>query len=355
MNFWPFKKQEQVETRSYTDALTNAFIAQALDGTQSGGIAGLEVAAGLYSRAFASATVEPQNQYTEGVTADVLALMARNLIRRGESLHFLNVEAGRVVLYPVGSWNVYGKHQENDWSYRLTFHGPSETSTQWVQGASVIHVRYGVHPERPWQGTAPLHFAGVAAKLAGNLEARLSEEAGGPVGHLLPVPGSTTGKADARLAGLQKDIDALRGQNVLIESTAGSWGEGRANSPKGDWESRRLGMDAPSSTVTLHDQVYRHVLAACGIPVELGIASGSGQGAREAYRRFIFSSVMPLARLVESELKNKLGVEVRLGFKDLQAADLSGRAVAFKKLVEGGVPSGEAFILASLEELSHAE
>ena len=35
MNFWnPFKKQEPVEIRSYTDALTNAYIAQALDGTQ---------------------------------------------------------------------------------------------------------------------------------------------------------------------------------------------------------------------------------------------------------------------------------------------------------------------------------
>ena len=221
MNFWnPFKKQERTEMRSYTDALTNAYIAQALDGSEPGGIAALEVASGLFSRAFMSATVEPRNRYTEGLTADVLALMARNLIRRGESLHYLNVEDGAVVLHPVGSWNVFGTFEEKGWNYRLTFHGPSETSTKWVQGDSVIHVRYGLHPERPWAGAGPLHFAGVAAKLAGNLEQRLSEEAGQPVGALLPVPGSTTGKADAKLAGLQKDLDSLRGQNILIESVA---------------------------------------------------------------------------------------------------------------------------------------
>ena len=114
-------------------------------------------------------------------------------------------------------------------------------------------------------------------------------------------------------------------------------------------------MNAPNSTISLQDQIYRQVLSACGIPVELGIASGSGQGAREAYRRFIFSSVQPLGKIVESELSRKLGIDVKLTFKDLQAADLSGRAVAFKKLVEGGVPSGEAFILASLEELQGTE
>ena len=210
MTFWnPFKKEEQVEVRSYTDALTNAYIAQALDGSESGGIAALEVAAGLYSRAFASAIVEPWNHYTQGLTADVLGLMGRSLVRRGESLHYLNVEDGQVVLHPVGSWNVFGTFEEKGWTYRLTFHGPSETETKWVQGDSVLHPRYGTHPERPWAGIAPLHFAGVTAKLAGNLESRLGEEAGGPVGHLLPVPGSTTGKADAKLAGLQKDLDAF--------------------------------------------------------------------------------------------------------------------------------------------------
>ena len=355
MNWNPFRKQEPVEIRSYTDALTNAYIAQALDGTEPGGIAALEVASGLFSRAFMSATVEPQNAYTRNLTPDVLGLMARNLIRRGESLHLLNVEDGAVHFHVIGSHNIFGTFEEKGWNYRLTFHGPSETSTKWVQSASLVHIRLGVHPERPWQGIAPLHFSGVTAKLAANLEQRLSEEAGQPTGSLLPVPGSTTGKADSKLAGLQKDLDALRGQNVLIESTAGNWSEGRGNNPRGDWEARRLGAAFPMPNVSLHDQVFRHVLSACGVPVELGVAGGSGQGAREAYRRFIFSSVMPLSKIVESELSKKLGVDVRLNFSGLQAADLSGRASAFKRLVEAGVPSGEAYILASLEELSHAE
>ena len=353
MNFWNpfFRKQEPVEIRSYTDALTNAYIAQALDGTEPGGIAALEVAAGLYSRAFASAVVEPQNAYTRNLTPDVLGLMGRSLVRRGESLHYLNVEDGQVVLHPVGSWNVFGTFEEKGWTYRLTFNGPSETETKWVQGDSVLHPRYGTHPERPWAGVSPLHFAGVTAKLAANLEQRLSEEAGGPVGHLLPVPSSTTGKANSKLAGLQKDLDALRGQNVLIESTAGNWSEGKNNAPRGDWEARRLGAAFPMPNVSLHDQVYRHVLSACGIPVELGISGGSGQGSREAYRRFIFSSVMPLSKIVEGELSKKLGVTVTLSFKDLQAHDLSGRATSYKKLIESGMSPADAMAVVSLEEL----
>ena len=112
-------------------------------------------------------------------------------------------------------------------------------------------------------------------------------------------------------------------------------------------------MNAPSSTIVLQDQIYRQVLSACGVPVELGIASGSGQGAREAYRRFIFSSVTPLARLAESELTKKLGVDVKLNLKNTQAHDMTGRASAFFKLVQSGMSASEAATISSLEELNH--
>ena len=103
--------------------------------------------------------------------------------------------------------------------------------------------------------------------------------------------------------------------------------------------------------VSLHDQSYRHVLSACGIPIELATASGSGQGSREAWRRFVVGSCQPLARLVESELSKKLGLTVTLNFKDLQAHDLSGRATSYKKLIESGMSPADAMAVVSLEEL----
>ena len=83
----------------------------------------------------------------------------------------------------------------------------------------------------PGKALLHLHFAGVAAKLAGNLEQKLIRRGRAtPVGTLLPVPGSVTGKSggEARPDCKSRPIDALRGQNVLIESTSGAIGrEGR--------------------------------------------------------------------------------------------------------------------------------
>ena len=57
--------------------------------------------------------------------------------------------------------------------------------------------------------------------------------------------------------------------------------------------------------------------------------------------------VIPLARILERELTEKLETEVRLKF-DNYPLDLAGRAQAFQKLVAGGVAVNEALITSGL-------
>ena len=70
-----------------------------------------------------------------------------------------------------------------------------------------MHIRYAVDPARPWLGISPLGWARATGKLAANLEQRLGEESGAPVGSILPVPadGGDDPEADP-LAGLRADL-----------------------------------------------------------------------------------------------------------------------------------------------------
>ena len=57
--------------------------------------------------------------------------------------------------------------------------------------------------------------------------------------------------------------------------------------------------------------------------------------------------MLPLTRILESELTAKLDADVRLQF-DAYPLDLAGRAMAFQKLVAGGVSVTEALATAGL-------
>ena len=101
---WPWTRTEKRESQPFTDAVVGAIYAQAAGAlvADPSGLAALEVAAGLYARSFAAATIEPAElQPTVGPA--VRALIARNLIRRGESVHLIDVDRGIVRLIPAGS------------------------------------------------------------------------------------------------------------------------------------------------------------------------------------------------------------------------------------------------------------
>ena len=326
------------ETRAgYTDAVVENLLKQATVQTASVSSLGVtEACAGLWGRSFASATVTPSTMATDALTPAVLEAIGRRLLLHGQAVFEIVVEGDAVMLVEASSWEIEERAQ---WLYLAHFTTPEGTFSRRLSADRVLHPRIGVTSKRPWEGESPIPSS--TAKLAAVLETKLTHEVSGPVGNVLPLPhkGSVTQ--------LQADIDKLAGKTVLVESTAGGFGDKEA-APKMDWQSRRVGANPPESMIGLRKDVQASILAACGCPGSL-LERSDGTLAREEMRRFLHSTISPVARVVADELAVKLDTPgLAFDFKELFASDLSGRARAFQSMVGGGMDVGKAAALAGL-------
>ena len=356
VTMWPFSRKnaahspEKRASAPYTDALISVLESQAVGQAvgDASAIAALEAAVALYSRAFAAATLTPAD-VRPALAPAVLALIARNLIRRGEDFHRVYIRGGRIVLEPCGFAYAHGNGPDPmTWTYNATLYGPTDSRHEWVPAASMLHTRYSVDSSRPWFGQGPLHWAHRTGTLAGALETRLGEEAGGPVGHIIPVPSDGgDGGDDDPLAGFKADLAGARGRSILTETTSAGWGEGKAAAPQSDYRPQRFGAAVPDSSVSLRTDASMAVLSACGVPVSL-VTDADGTSQREAWRRFIMGSVEPLLAIVGQEVETKLETRDTFDLSALWAHDLAGRSAAFQKLVAGGVAVNEALVTAGL-------
>ena len=82
-----------------------------------------------------------------------------------------------------------------------------------------------------------------------------------------------------------------------------------------------------------------HLLAAAGVPVEL-VTSRSGTDTREGWRRFLWSTIAPVGRIVAAEAQRVLGG--RIDWAALGASDLAGRARTYRLLRDAGMTDAEA-------------
>ena len=346
---WPWATEKRES--SYTDAFVSALVSQAA-GTTNGdpaALAVLEAAAGLWSRAFAAARLEPE---IPAVTPAVLAMIGRDLIRRGDSL-FLIGEAGDA-LRPVGSWDIRGAADEAEWFYRCDRFGPSRQTTAYVPSDSVLHFRFAVDAARPWRGLGPLQWARSGASLAANAETRLAEEASGSVARVIPMPKASTqtgadGETVDPSAAMRADIASAKGRALIVETTSGGHGDGRADAPQRDWKQERIGPDPSDSFRTLHGQACEQVMAACGVPMTLLSGRSDGTAMREGWRQLLHGGIRPVARTVAAELASKFDLPgVTMNFEALYAHDLAGRAQSFQRLVAGGMAVPEAVAISGL-------
>ena len=291
--WWPWsreKRQVAADTTSstaYTDARIAAILAAAGGdaGADVGAIAAAEIASGLWGRAMASASVEPRTPATRAITPQVLELVGRELVRKGEALFEIAVTGGEARLLPVSWWDVYGSYEPTSWEYQITLAGPDRTSTRRVRANRVVHCRYATTPTEPWRGVSPLAHSRTTSELAAMLETRLSQEAAASVGAFISVPqDGGAGGDDDPLAALKGDIAAAKGRAVLVETTSAGWAEGRQAAPQRDWESKRFGANPPAVLDTLRSNSARHVLAACGVPIEL-VEPAEGSGAHSEAKR----------------------------------------------------------------------
>ena len=214
-----------------------------------------------------------------------------------------------------------------------------------------MFLRWGTSPGTRYRGRGPTSWAHLTARLQGEIERSLADEAGGPLAQLLSIPddGGDGDEDTDPLALLKADIAKARGKALLIETTSAGMGQGRQAAPGNgnrDWVPSRLGPSPPDAVVTVADQAFTRMLAACRCPPSLFV-SDDGTAQREALRRWHMNVVIPLARILEHELTARLETEIRLKF-DPYPLDVQGRAAGFAKMVQGGVSVEQALIASGL-------
>ena len=87
---WPFSRKTETRSASggYTELVSRLIEAQSAGNSQqASATAALEAAAGALSRAFASAEVVGPPDIVQALSPRALALIGRDLVRVGESLH----------------------------------------------------------------------------------------------------------------------------------------------------------------------------------------------------------------------------------------------------------------------------
>ena len=338
-----FGNLEHEHRESATDAIVAALVAQAGGSSVPPSVEALgavEAAAGLWSRAFASATVEPQTTTTMSLTPSVLAAIGRALAVRGEAVFVLDVD-GAVELTQAATWKVAGGTSPDSWRYAVELPLPSgKVVKRTLLSDEVLHVRYATRPGAPWAGISPLGMASETQALATWIERRLAEEASTATSYVLPLPEA------ADVEALKADIKSGRGRLHIVDTTSTGWGDGTAAAPQRDWKSNRLGADPPETLGKLRSDVKNDIFGIYGIPSSI---HGTGGSARESYRQFLSSTILPIAKIVIAELADKLDTPtLALDFTELRAADIASRARAYKQLIDAGMERAKAAEVAGL-------
>ena len=345
---WPWQKPETRSTSQTYTSLRTLASSEAAAGTDTAPLAtaALEAAAGLNSRCLAAAVVRADPIIERALTPPVLALIARNLIRRGEDFHLIRVRNGRLELRPQGVTYAVGKSADPlAWTYSTQEYGPTDSMHRWVPAASMVHCRYAVDSTRPWIGVPPWSWASSTGAAIAALERMVANEAKAPHGHLLGVPEAPALSDDddtGPLDGFRNDLAAAKGRTLVMER-ASDWKQGEpSGAARGGIEHETYGLDR-SLLDPLRTATGRDVLAACGVPPTLFVANSDGTAQREAFRRYLHGSLRPLARIMESELRLKLDApDLELDLSELHAADVAGRARSFGQLVQAGVHPQDA-------------
>ncbi len=340
------KATENYQDSSYTDALIAALIRQARGRTAGAALTSetgaLESAAGLVGRAFMACEVVGDPMYTQALTPQVLELIGRGLIRRGDVVFVLDTSDG-LHLLPAQTHSIDGGPMPSGWLYDVSLAGPGELKTlRPVRADGVLHFRYGCDVETPWRGNAPLGVARAIGDLVAEATTYLTQESGTPRGAFLATP--KDGEDDT-IEQLKADAKTAQGALLFVESMANNWESG--GQPAGDWGVKHFGPSIGQGMVEVAKMARSEALGALGLNEALFMGADSA-ALREAWRLALFSLIAPLGHLVESELQAKIDPGISLSWTELRASDLAGRARAFQALVNGGKTVDEATQIAGL-------
>ena len=361
---WPFtsRAEKRQSGGGYADAVVAAIEAHAsAKVADASSTAAIEAAAGSLSRAFMSAEVDAPSWVQDAVSPTWLAQVGRSLIREGASLSVMVMGGdGTVELIPAAFWNfekldpgAQVGERELTWQARVSTYGPSTSYTRLVGRERLIFIRWGSSPGTRYRGQGPTSWAHTTARLQGEAERSLADEAAGPLAMLLTTPeGTDTDSEDDTdaWAPVRASLAAARGKAVLVETVSTGGGDGPAAAPRRDWEPRRLGPAMPDAMVAVAQAAFSRMLAACGVPPALYDPAAPATALKEGTRLWHMGTVVPLARLLEHELSARLDVPVRLRF-DTYARDQMSRGNVFARLMSAeGMTVDKALAIAGLLE-----
>ena len=337
---------ENYQDASYTDALIAALIRQVRGRTADVSLisetGALESAAGLVGRSFMACEVSGDPMYTQALTPQVMELIGRSLMRREDSVFYLDTSAG-LTLLPAQTHSIDGGPMPSGWVYDVSLAGPGELKTlRPVSAAGVLHFRYGCDVETPWRGNPPLGVAKSIGNLVAESVTYLTQESGKPRGAFLATP--KDGEDDT-IEQLKADAKTAQGALLFVESMANNWESG--GQPAGDWGVKHFGPSVGAGMVETAKMARSEALAALGINEALFMGADSA-ALRESWRLALFSLIGPLGALVESELQAKIDPGIKLSWVELRASDLAGRARSFQAMVKGGKTVDEASAIAGL-------
>ena len=120
------------------------------------------------------------------------------------------------------------------------------------------------------------------------------------------------------LADLRTGVAAAKGHPILHETVVRGHGD-PGGAPHGDLRPVRFGAAWPSAVADLRDPIGQSVMLACGIPTAL-TSNSDGTSAREGLRRLLATTIKPVAKILETELRAKLDPAAALTFGELAAS-----------------------------------
>ena len=249
-------------TGDYTEQQLALSYNAIIGGVVTGGIAAIEAVAGRASALMSVAQVSGGPRAAQALTPTVLAMITRNLIEAGESLHAVKVRRnGEVYLCPAQRhWTVLGGIDPEAWVINATLTGAMTVAALEAPRAAWLHVVKDADPDYPWRGVSALQRAPITTALARTVEDALRIEAQQPTKSLIPLPQGPGPDRDT----LRAEITNKAYQIAFPTTTAAGFGSGRTSAPVTDWKPQRLKPMPEAALVELSDKATARVVAALG-------------------------------------------------------------------------------------------
>ena len=330
---WPWSRRTEKRAGSVTDSVIAELQRRAAGGSSGDPslCAAVQSAAGIWGRSFAAAAVSPASGSAAAVTPAILHMIGRDLVLQGQSVMQFGVAGGPMLRRPA-EYDLTGSPDPATWAYRLRYIGPSRDSTAPGTVADVVHIRLNEDARAPHCGVSPILAAADTAGALAGLERALRLEAAATSGYVIPSAASE-GMDDTTFAALKSDLAKLAGGTRIVPSLGPRAGDPQGRSGDADWKAQRIGLNPPQSVVELRSSAALGVLMAAGIPAVMASERADAGALREGFRIFAHTTLQPVVKIVAAELSRVLEIEIVIDLAPLNAADVQGRARAFRALV----------------------